>query len=106
MQEESYIDITVIDFNGKEIPLKVSFNFQINPNFQQIISYESVMELREFLAEHVYTFLFTNYTLEHQGTPLNDYQELAMIDLMNFPRILMRPCLYDDKAANMHVAKL
>jgi len=52
MQEESYIDITVIDFNGKEIPLK-------------IISYESVMELREFLAEHVYTFLFTNYTLEH-----------------------------------------
>lgn len=29
-----------------------------------------------------------------------------MIDLMNFPRILMRPCLYDDKAANMHVAKL
>lgn len=93
MQEESYIDITVIDFNGKEIPLK-------------IISYESVMELREFLAEHVYTFLFTNYTLEHQGTPLNDYQELAMIDLMNFPRILMRPCLYDDKAANMHVAKL
>lgn len=33
MQEESYIDITVIDFNGKEIPLKVSFNFQINPNF-------------------------------------------------------------------------
>lgn len=76
------------------------------------------MELREFLAEHVYTFLFTNYTLEHNGNALNDYQELANIDLMNFPRILMRPCkfiylsnpfrvgLYDDKAVNIHVAKL
>jgi hypothetical protein len=39
------------------------------------------MELREFLSEHVYTFLFTNYTLEHNGNPLNDYQELANIDL-------------------------
>ena len=24
MQEETYIDIIVVDFNGKEIPLKVS----------------------------------------------------------------------------------
>ena len=119
MQEETYIDIIVVDFNGKEIPLKVSNYLVINLNSFQIISYESVMELREFLSEHVYTFLFTNYTLEHNGNPLNDYQELANIDLQNFPRILMRPCkysitsnlfiylgLYDDKAANIHVVKL
>ena len=83
-----------------------------------MVSYETVLELREYLSDNVYTFLFTNYFLEHKGTRLGDYQELATIDLAKHPRINMRPCkynfpvlinflgLYDDKAIQEHVTKL
>jgi hypothetical protein len=32
-----------------------------------MVQYELIIELREFLAEHVYTCFFTNYFLEHDG---------------------------------------
>lgn len=50
-----------------------------------------VLELREFLNEHAYTCFFTNYYFEHNGNRLNDYTELADIDLKEDPRIYMRP---------------
>ena len=40
-----------------------------------------VLELREFLNEHVYTCFFTHYYFEHAGVRLNDYTELAELDL-------------------------
>lgn len=40
-----------------------------------------VLELREFLSEHVYTCFFTNYYFEHGGERLNDYTELAELNL-------------------------
>jgi hypothetical protein len=59
-QENEWMDIYIIDFNGKQIPLK-------------IVAYESVVELKEYLSEHIFTFLFTNYTLEHKGEKLSDF---------------------------------
>jgi hypothetical protein len=87
------MDIYIIDFNGKQIPLK-------------IVAYESVVELREYLSEHIYTFLFTNYSLEHKGEKLSDFQELNSIDLASHPKINMRPCLYDYRAMQAHVGRL
>ncbi len=50
-----------------------------------------VFELREFLAEHVYTCLFTNFYFEHAGNRLNEYSELSELDLASNPRIIMKP---------------
>ncbi len=53
--------------------------------------YELVFELREFLAEHVYTCFFTNFYFEHAGQRLNEYSELSELDLESNPRIVMKP---------------
>ena len=50
-----------------------------------------VLELREFLNEHVYTCFFTHYYFEHMGKRLNDYTELAELNLLEDPHIYMRP---------------
>jgi len=67
----------IVDLNGREINLKM-------------VQYELILELREFLSEHAYTCFFTNYYLEHSGTKLSDYCDLAELDLENHPRIFMR----------------
>ncbi len=56
--------------------------------------YELVFELREFLAEHVYTCFFTNFYFEHAGQRLNEYSELSELDLESNPRIVMKPGKY------------
>jgi hypothetical protein len=38
---------------------------------------EMIMEVREFLAENVYTCFFTNYYLEHAGTKLSDFEDIS-----------------------------
>jgi hypothetical protein len=48
------VNIKLIDLNNREIKLKM-------------VQYELILELREFLSEHVYTCFFTNYYLEHDG---------------------------------------
>lgn len=53
-----------------------------------------VLELREFLNEHVYTCFFTHYYFEHMGKKLNDYTEIADLNLLEDPRIYMRPGKY------------
>lgn len=58
-----------------------------------MVQYEMVLELREFLNEHVYTCFFTNYYFEHDGKRLNDYTELAELNLTEDPKIYMRPCM-------------
>jgi hypothetical protein len=50
-----------------------------------------VLELREFLGEHAYTCFHTHYYFEHAGKRLNDYQEIAELDLIAHPQIFMRP---------------
>ena len=50
-----------------------------------------VLELREFLNEHVYTCFFTHYYFEHAGARLNDYTELAELDLQKDSKLYMRP---------------
>lgn len=55
-----------------------------------MVQYELILELREYLAEHVYTCFFTNYYLEHGGEKLNDYNDLSELDLENDPKIYMR----------------
>ena len=57
-----------------------------------MVQYEMLLELREFLNEHVYTCFFTNYYFEHAGQKLNDYTELAELNLQEDPKIYMRPC--------------
>lgn len=65
-----------------------------------------VFELREYLAAHIFTCLHSNYTFEHNGEILNEYTELAELDLSVNPKILMRSCKYDDKSARLHIKKL
>jgi len=50
-----------------------------------------VLELREFLNEHVFTCFFTHYYFEHQGKRLNDYSELHELNLVEDSKIYMRP---------------
>ena len=54
LRSKKLVNIKIIDLNKREIKLKM-------------VQYELILELREFLSEHVYTCFFTNYFLEHQG---------------------------------------
>ena len=65
-----------------------------------MVQYEMLLELREFLNEHVYTCFFTNYYFEHAGQKLNDYTELAELNLQEDPKIYMRPCKICSKCAD------
>jgi hypothetical protein len=87
------VNIKIVDLNKREIKLKM-------------VQYELILELREFLAEHVYTCFFTNYYLEHGGKELSDYSDLSELDLEADPKIYMRPRLYDEKSARTHVKKV
>ena len=58
--DDQFQNIVIIDLNKREIPLKM-------------VHYEIVLELKEFLNEHVYTCFFTNFYFEHDGKKLNDY---------------------------------
>ena len=71
-----------------------------------MVQYELILELREFLSEHVYTCFFTNYYLEHQGTKLSDYSDLSELDLESDNKIYMRPQLYDEKTARQHINRV
>ncbi len=81
-----------------------------------MVQYEMVLELREFLTEHVYTCFFTNYYFEHQSRRLNDYTELAELDFTSDSRIYMRPGMpvlvksladkYDEKSARVHIKRV
>lgn len=71
-----------------------------------MVQYEMVLELREFLTEHVYTCFFTHYYFEHSGQRLNDYTELSQLDLESEPRIYMRPEKYDEKNARAHIKRV
>ena len=59
--------------------------------FLQMLQYELILELREFLSEHVYTCFFTNYYLEHNGVKLSDYDDISELDLSQDNKIYMRP---------------
>ena len=54
IQDSNIVSITIIDLNKREINLKMVQN-------------ELIMELREFLGDHINTCFFTNYILEHNG---------------------------------------
>jgi hypothetical protein len=59
-----------------------------------MVQYEMVLELREFLNEHVYTCFYTHYHFEHAGVKLNDYTELAELDLASDNKIYLRPGMH------------
>lgn len=59
-----------------------------------MVQYEMVLELREFLSEHVYTCFFTHYYFEHMGQRLNDYTELSELNFQEDPKIYMRPGIF------------
>lgn len=71
-----------------------------------MVQYEMVLELREFLSEHVYTCFFTHYYFEHQGKRLNDYTELSELNLVEDQKIYMKPEKYDEKNARAHIKRV
>lgn len=71
-----------------------------------MVQYELILELREYLSEHVYTCFFTNYYLEHQGNKLSDYSDLSELDLETDNKIYMRAQLYDEKSARQHINRV
>ncbi len=87
------MNITIVDLNKREIQLKM-------------VQYEMILELREFLSEHVYTCFFTHYYFEHAGVRLNDYTELAELNLTEEPKIYMRPEKYEEKNARAHIKRV
>jgi len=86
-------NIIIVDLNNRHIRLKM-------------VQYELILELREYLNEHVYTVFFTNYYLEHQGNKLSDYSDLSDLDLIADNKIYMRAQLYDEKSARHHIKKI
>ena len=71
-----------------------------------MVQYELILEVREYLSEHVYTCFFTNYYLEHMGVKLSDYSDLSELDLSTDNKIYMRKQLYDEKSARQHIKKV
>jgi hypothetical protein len=71
-----------------------------------MVQYEMVLELREFLTEHVYTCFFTHYSFEHNGKKLSDYTEFSELNLEEDPRIFMRADKYDEKSARNHIRRI
>ena len=57
----------------------------------KVSTHELIVEMRELLNEHIYTCFFTNYVLEHNGQKLNEFSELAELDLETNNYIIMRP---------------
>ena len=88
LQEERFISLIIVDFNKREINLKV---IPYPVLTCKMVQYELVLELREFLNEHVYTCFFTHYYFEHMGKRLNDYTELAELDLQADAHLFMKP---------------
>ncbi len=78
IMEDKFLNLVIVDLNKREINLKVS----VLPFLMlQMVQYEIVLELREFLNEHVYTCFYSHYYFEHNGQRLNDYSELAELAL-------------------------
>jgi hypothetical protein len=50
-----------------------------------------VLELREFLQDHVNTCFFTHYFFQHMGKRLNDYTEINELPLQEDNQIFMKP---------------
>lgn len=71
-----------------------------------MLQYELILELREFLSEHVFTCFFTNYYLEHAGVRLSDYSDLSEMDLETDPIIYMKPQLYSENSARTHIKRV
>ena len=65
-----------------------------------------LIEIKEFLTEYVYTAFYTHYYFEHQGQKLNDYTEVALLNLKDEPILYMRVDKYDDKAVRNHVRRV
>lgn len=65
-----------------------------------------ILEVREYLSENAYTCFFTNFSLVHNGTKLSDYDDVSQLDLSTDNRIYMKPQLYTDKSARLHVQKI
>ena len=69
--------------------------------------FESVLEVREFLSEHVQTVFFTNFELQVRGQPVSDLEPLEPLYSEAEGLILhMRALKYDEKAARAHVKKI
>lgn len=92
MEEERVCSLIIVDLNNNEIPLKT-------------VTYEMVFELREYLGEHINTCFFTNFYFEHNSERLGEYQELSELPLQTNNRIFMRPDMYCEKSARIHIQK-
>ena len=71
-----------------------------------MVQYEMVLELREFLNEHVYTCFYTHYYFEHSGVRLNDYTELLELDLEKDSTIYMRPGMIISMSFNTDIRQV
>ena len=81
------VNIVIIDLNQHEIPLK-------------IVKAELVLELIEYLSEHVFTCFFTNYSLEVGGKVLNEMADLIDVGLTEENnKIYMRTKAYDQNSS-------
>ncbi|CAI2365697.1 unnamed protein product [Moneuplotes crassus] len=89
MINEKGMDITIVDLNGRKIPLGA-------------IQLELAIELRECLNDNVNTCFYTNYYFEHCGKRLNDYDELTTLDFSKDNEIYMKPDLYNERTARNH----
>lgn len=69
--------------------------------------FESVLEVREFLSEHVQTVFFTNFEIQVRGQPVSDLEPLESLFSQEEGLTLhMRALKYDEKAARAHVKKI
>ena len=74
---------------------------------------ELILELREFLQEHIYTAFFTHYALHYRDQLISDYADLTCLDEIDQAlggteeprRIYMKPLLYSESAARNHVKR-
>ena len=65
-----------------------------------------ILELREFLSEHVQTCFYTHYYFEHNSKRISDYTDVSELDLAASSTIYMRADIYDERASRQHVARL
>lgn len=101
VEELRQLSIVIVDLSKREIQLRM-------------MERELVLELREFLQEHVYTCFFTAYNLVYRGVVISDYADLGCLAAIDsdlppqdekVARIEMRPILYTESTARAHVKR-
>jgi len=72
----------------------------------QVTQSDSIIEIKQLLAECIETCYITNYELRVGDVPMNDFSDISDYDVQDGAELTMHALPYDEKAARAHVYRL